>query len=172
MRGFLARSGDRRTPVRRPCEDPAHARHGRALFNLAAFGTPLPGHCASLPRGVATVAASCLGGGVADLARDHTNLAYHLRWLTPREGRQLTSYVLDGCPREAWRRACGPLSVMSPARLLFCTECARADFAARGWASWRCQHQFEATKHEVWPAQQRRPAPSWTVRMQESRTNA
>ena len=93
-------------------------RHAR--FMAATLGSSGSGFCAIMPAGLAGL---CAGNGAEiglRLARQHTNLDHHGRWLTDPARSVLESYVTRGQPSAAWRLALplpGSLVGPSPALL-------------------------------------------------------
>ncbi len=128
------------------------ARHGR--FMAAVHGTACPSLCATLPGGVAGLCATHSLDGGQRLARLHTNLDHHVRWMSPAAGTALASYVVHGRPRTAWRLAL-PLPGPGPGpRLRRCPDCTVGDLARHGWPVWYRHHQLPGvmvcSRHLTW----------------------
>ena len=127
-------------------------RHAR--FMAATFGAPCSGFCAIMPAGLAGL---CAGNGAEiglRLARQHTNLDHHGRWLTESARSVLESYVTHGQPSAAWHLALplpGPL--VGP-RLLYCPDCVADEVRHHGWAVWHRHHQLPGvqvcSRHHAW----------------------
>ena len=127
-------------------------RHAR--FMAVALGSSGSGFCAIMPAGLAGL---CAGNGAEvglRLARQHTNLDHHGRWLTESARGVLESYVTHGRPSAAWRLALplpGPL--VGP-RLLYCPDCVAEAARLHGWAVWRRHHQLPGVqvcgRHHAW----------------------